>query len=166
MEKHRVRPAVPVSFQQVADGDAVRSQVSRILSSPEFQRSERLRRFLGYVVEEILAGRGGELKEYTIALAVFDRPNSYDPDVDSIVRVEARKLRFRLDQYYETVGCTAPVRIKLSKGSYVPLIEWCEVGAQFAICAAFKSRRSGPCVVREQTLMAQPVKPDSLAPAG
>ena len=129
MEKHKVRPAIPESFQQVADGDAVRSQVSKILSSPEFQRSERLSRFLGYVVEEILAGRGGELKEYTIALAVFDRPNSYDPDVDSIVRVEARKLRFRLDQYYETVGCTDPVRIKISKGSYVPTIEWREVGA-------------------------------------
>jgi hypothetical protein len=84
MEKHEVRPAIPVSFQQVADGDAVRSQVSRILSSPAFQRSERLRRFLAYVVEETLAGRGDKLKEYTIALAVFDRP-SFDPDVDSIV---------------------------------------------------------------------------------
>src|SRR5215831_10141391 len=109
MEQHTVGPSNPVSFQQVADGDAVRSEVSRILSSPEFQRSERLRRFLAYVVEETLAGRGDKLKEYAIALAVFDRP-SYDPDVDSIVRVEARKLRFRLDLYYETVGCTDLVR--------------------------------------------------------
>ena len=87
MEKHKVRPAIPESFQQVADGDAVRSQVSKILSSPGFQRSERLRRFLAYVVEETLAGRGDKLKEYTIAPAVLDRP-SHDPDVDSIIRVE------------------------------------------------------------------------------
>src|SRR5215471_5708719 len=128
MEKHKVRPAIPVFFRQVADGDAVRSEVSRILSSPEFQRSERLSRFLAYVVEETLAGRGDKLKEYTIALAVFDRP-SYDPDVDSIVRVEARKLRFRLEQYYEAAGCTDAVRIKILKGSYFPTIELREVGA-------------------------------------
>src|SRR5215472_7642722 len=127
MEKHKVRPAIPVFFQQVADGDAVRSEVSRILSSPEFQRSERLRCFLAYVVEETLAGRGDRLKEYTIALAVFDRP-SYDPDVDSIVRVQARKLRCRLDEYYETAGCTDAVRIKMLKGSYLPTIELREVG--------------------------------------
>src|SRR5215467_13399578 len=128
MEQHTVGPSIPVSLQQVADGDAVRSEVSRILSSPEFQRSERLRRFLAYVVEETLAGRGDKLKEYTIALAVFDRP-SYDPDVDSIVRVEAKKLRFRLDQYYETAGCADAVRIKIVKGSYFPTIELREVGA-------------------------------------
>jgi len=58
MEKHKVRPAIPVSFQQVADGDAVRSQVSRILSSPEFQRSERLRRFLAYVLKRLLRAVG------------------------------------------------------------------------------------------------------------
>jgi Tol biopolymer transport system component len=124
-----VVPSMPVPFQQAAYGDAVRSEVSRILSSPDFRRSERLRRFLTYVVEETLVGRGDELKEYAIALAVFDRPDSYDPDVDSIVRVEARKLRFRLDQYYETVGFTAAVRIKISKGSYFPTIELREVPA-------------------------------------
>ena len=63
-----------------------------------WSRSERLCGFLRYIVEETIAGRGPALKEYGIAIQVYRRPESYDPQVDSIVRVEASKLRKR--QHY------------------------------------------------------------------
>ncbi|MBI1788193.1 MAG: PD40 domain-containing protein, partial [Acidobacteria bacterium] len=100
--------------------DGVRSQLEKILASPRFVHSERLKRFLRYVVEEGLAGRGENLKEYTLALAVFDKDESHDTSQDPIVRVEARRLRARLKEYYETDGRKDPLRIELPKGSYAP----------------------------------------------
>jgi hypothetical protein len=84
--------------------DAIRAQLERILASPRFAHSERLKRFLRFSVEEALAGRAQSLKEYTLALEVFDKAASHDPGVDPIVRVEARRLRARLKEYYETEG--------------------------------------------------------------
>ncbi|HYO80363.1 MAG TPA: hypothetical protein VES20_03110 [Bryobacteraceae bacterium] len=75
-------------------------------------------RFLRFIVEREIAGRGSELKEYTIGLEVFDRPKDYDPRVDPIVRVEARRLRSKLQTWYECSN--SPIRIELPKGSYVP----------------------------------------------
>ena len=63
-------------------------------------QSERIQQFLRYIVEEALAGRGDALKEYTIALDVFDRDESFDPQTNSIVRVEASRLRGKLREYY------------------------------------------------------------------
>jgi len=77
-------------------GDSIRVQVEKILASPRFAHSERLKRFLRFTVDEALAGRGENLKEYVIALAVFDKDASHDPGADPIVRVEARRLRTRL----------------------------------------------------------------------
>jgi serine/threonine-protein kinase len=76
-------------------------------------------RFLRFVVERVLTGRAGELKEYAIGVEVFDRRPDYDPRVDPVVRVEARRLRSKLETYYEQ----APdeLRIQLPKGSYVPV---------------------------------------------
>ena len=108
--------------RQAHHDEAVRNQLGRILASPEFLKSERLRRFLTYIVEEKLVGRANDLKEYTLAVTVFDRPDSYDPDIDSIVRVEARKLRLRLDQYYQNSGRDDPIRISVPRGSYAPII--------------------------------------------
>ena len=63
-----------------------------------------MRRFLQLVVCEALGGRAGDLKEYPIGVAVFDRPASFDPSIDPIVRVEARRLRAKLDNYYQGEG--------------------------------------------------------------
>jgi TolB-like protein len=79
-------------------------------------------RFLRFAVEESLAGRAGGLKEYSIGIEVFDRRVSYDPRVDPIVRVEARRLRAKLQTYYEQEGRREPVRIDFPKGSYVPRV--------------------------------------------
>jgi adenylate cyclase len=100
--------------------EAVRAQLERILDSAEFRASDKQRKFLSFVVDETLAGRASQLKGYTIAVAVYGRSETFDPQVDPIVRVEAGRLRRALERYYLTAGKNEPVRIKIPKGSYVP----------------------------------------------
>src|SRR5580658_87032 len=102
----------------------IRSQLELVLRSRAFLQSHRIRRFLQFVVEESLLGQPHRLKEYLIGLEVFDRREAFDPRVDSIVRVEARRLRYKLDEYYRTEGREDSVRIVLRKGSYVPIFEY------------------------------------------
>ena len=103
--------------------DAVRGQLQRILDSPAFEASERRKRFLRYVVEELLAGRADRLKGYAIATDVFGRDESFDPQTDPVVRLEARRLRRALEHYYLTAGRDDPIRIEIPKGGYVPICE-------------------------------------------
>ncbi len=100
--------------------DAIQAQVDKILSGPDFVNSERLMRFLRFVVSEALGGRAERLKEYAIALAVFDRDESFDPRTSPIVRVEAGRLRRMLKQYYLTIGRDDPIQIDIPNGGYVP----------------------------------------------
>jgi len=114
--------SVVLSLSRDSDS-AIREELERVLCSRTFVNSHRIRRFLQFVVEEYLAGRQHRLKEYPIGLEVFGRPESFDPRVDSIVRVEARRLRAKLDEYYAGDGADSALCIQLRKGSYVPLIE-------------------------------------------
>ena len=75
-----------------------------------------------FTVEASLNGETDRIKEYLIGREVFDRDDRYDPRLDPIVRVEARRLRARLEEYYGGPGCEDPLRIELPKGSYVPAI--------------------------------------------
>ena len=75
------------------------AQLDTILESNDFSASNRFRDFLRFVVEETLAGRENELKAYTIATCVFGRDKSFDPLLDPVVRVEAAKLRNKLENY-------------------------------------------------------------------
>lgn len=109
--------------------DAIRAQLERIAASPQFAASARLVRFLRFVVERSLAGEGARLKEYVIGTEVFDRGDEYDPRVDSIVRVEAGRLRTKLEEYYRNGGRDDVVRIGLLRGSYVPQFEEQQAGA-------------------------------------
>jgi tetratricopeptide (TPR) repeat protein len=102
----------------------IRAELDLILRSRTFIQSHRIRRFLQFVVEESLLGQPHRLKEYLIGLEVFDRREAFDPRVDSIVRVEARRLRYKLEEYYRAEGREDSVRIVLHKGSYVPLFEY------------------------------------------
>ncbi|MFQ5659279.1 MAG: tetratricopeptide repeat protein [Gammaproteobacteria bacterium] len=102
---------------------AVREQLSRILSSAMFAQSDRQSRFLKYIVEETLAGRGNRLNGYLVGIEVFDRDESFDPAVDSIVRVEAGRLRSKLLEFYSDPGRDDPVVIDLPKGGYVVQIQ-------------------------------------------
>jgi len=98
----------------------IREEMSRILHSADFDASERNRRFLEYVVEETLAGRGGRIKAYTIATTVFGRDAGFDAATDPIVRIEARRLRRSLERFYLKEGRGDRLRISIPKGSYVP----------------------------------------------
>lgn len=101
--------------------EAVRAQLERVLASPDFANTERGSRFLRFLVEETLADRGEQLKEYTLALRVFDRGESFDPTTNPAVRVEASRLRRRLEHYYLTQGRDDPILIELRRGSYIPV---------------------------------------------
>ena len=93
--------------------EAVRMEVARIGASAEFKNTPRLREFLQFITDEALAGREEQIKEYSIGVSVYRRDASYDPRLDSTVRVEASKLRSRLGLYYERSGEDDPVRVVL-----------------------------------------------------
>lgn len=97
-----------------------RAQLARILSSPDFDATDREHRFLSYVVEEALSGRGSRIKAYSIAIEVFGRDASFDPQADPIVRVQAGHLRRALERYYLTAGQADPILISIPKGGYIP----------------------------------------------
>jgi len=104
----------------------VRRELQRILESETFGRRTRRSAFLQYVVEEALAGRAEQLKGVSIAMAVFDRDETFDQQTDPVVRLEARRLRHDLDRYYVSEGRNDPIRISMPKGGYVPRFEWQE----------------------------------------
>ena len=107
----------------------LQSELRRILGSTAFRNSVRHRRFLEYLVIHAARGDGARLKEITLGIEVFDRrPSTYDPQRDTIVRVEARRLRARLARYYDEEGRRSLIEIELPVGSYVPLIRRREVG--------------------------------------
>lgn len=101
----------------------IRRQLARIEQSKEFQSSDTLRLFLDHVVEETLAGRADELKAYTIAVRALGRDPSFDPQADTIVRVQAGRLRRALRYYYLAEGATDPVHIEIPIGAYVPVFQ-------------------------------------------
>ena len=100
--------------------EEVRAQVERILASRIFSRSGRLNRFLRFAVEQALSGCADHLKEQLIGVEVFDRKPDYDPRIDPIVRVEARRLRSKLKAYYASPGRADFLVLAFPKGSYVP----------------------------------------------
>ena len=116
--------AIPIKSFSQSDQKVVREGLDRVLKSAPFAQSRRRQRFLEYIVNEALAGRGERIKGYNIAREVFDRPEEFDPNTDPIVRMEAARLRDRLREYYEGHGRNDPVRIELPKGTYTPQIEF------------------------------------------
>lgn len=103
---------------------AVSDQLARIVNSRRFISSTRLCRFLAHIVNRTIHGNLDSLKEFSIAVEVFDRTSEYDPNIDAIVRVEARRLRAKLKEYYEGPGRNDPVLIALRPGSYIPIFRW------------------------------------------
>lgn len=106
--------------------DEIRAELARIFESTAFKATLRRRKMLRFLIEEMLAGRGDQLKGYTIGVKVFDRGKSFDPQADPVVRLEARRLRSDLDSYYVSGGRGNPLRISIPKGQYIPHICWSE----------------------------------------
>jgi TolB-like protein len=118
----------------------VTAQLDRILASKGFSNAGRLSRMLRHVVEKTLAG--DPLKEYSVGVDVFDRDEKYDPRLDSIVRVEAGRLRSRLDEYYSGDGASDGVRILLPRGGYTAQFERQGVLAAPRVATGESARRS------------------------
>jgi adenylate cyclase len=126
-------PAAEMSANTAVDvvpPTAVSEQLARIVNSPRFMSSARLCRFLTHIVNRTIRGDLHSLKEFSIAMEVFDRTSQYDPSIDAIVRVEARRLRSKLKEYYEGPGRNDPVLIGLRPGSYVPVFRWLDPQVQ------------------------------------
>jgi hypothetical protein len=100
--------------------EAERCELQAVLSSPLFSRSPTLTHLLTYLCEKTFAGETDQIKEYSVALDVFDRRDSFDQDTDSIVRVQANRLRKRLAEYYAHDGVNHPIQITIPVGQYVP----------------------------------------------
>jgi TolB-like protein/Flp pilus assembly protein TadD len=98
--------------------EEIRAQLARVLASRIFAGAQRSQRFLSYVVEKSFDSGSDALKEYTIAVEVFERDASYDPSIDATVRVEAGRLRSRLHEYYAEDGKHDPLIIDVPKGGY------------------------------------------------
>jgi len=104
----------------ISDND-IALQIDRILASRWFARSERLCRFVRFAANHALGHGADRLKEYLVGVEVFDRGPAYDPRIDPIVRVEARRLRGKLKAYYASTGRDDQLRIEFPKGSYSPI---------------------------------------------
>src|SRR5690242_9701740 len=103
------------------DRDRARRELDAIIASQIFDRAPNLATLLRYVCGKYLEGKADEIKEYNIAVEAFGRPPDFDKRRDSIVRVEAHRLRKRLLQYYEAEeGRTHEVRLDIPPGQYVP----------------------------------------------
>lgn len=124
------------------DEPEVRAELSRILQSTLFMQSDRLGRFLRFAVESVLAGKGDSLKEYVIGTEVYDRKPPYHPSQDSIVRTEARRLRAKLKEYYESEGKEDPVFVYFRPGTYIPVFRRNEAAGSLS------NRHSGDLLIK------------------
>lgn len=100
--------------------EAILTALDRLLAWPEISRSPQLGKFLAYIVQRTLEGDEQAIKAYSIAVDVFGRPADFDPQADPIVRVQARRLRALLDDYYRNAGVGEVIQIHLPVGRYVP----------------------------------------------
>lgn len=101
----------------------IRDALARVLTSRTFEASRSLSRFLRFVVEETLEGRADQLKEFVVAVKVYGRKDDFNPKDHSLIRVEASRLRTRLETYYSTEGREDSILIRVPKGGYVPVFE-------------------------------------------
>jgi adenylate cyclase len=112
-----------VSEYNPADIEVITTHVDKLAASPVFAQTDRLVRFLRYIVEEVLEDRGEQVNQYALAMELYNRDESFDPATDSIVRVDAGRLRTKLREYYDVHGRNDQVRFALPKGQYAPRIQ-------------------------------------------
>src|SRR5262245_37655744 len=97
------------------------AQLDRILHGRALHGSDNLKAFLRFIVDKSIENQESQLKEYVIATEVFGRGSDFDSRVDSVVRVQAGRLRTKLHEYYETEGKDDSLIIVLPKGQYTPV---------------------------------------------
>jgi hypothetical protein len=102
------------------------AQLNKILQARSLQGSESLKAFLRFVVDRAVEDQESQLKEYVIATEVFGRGSEFDSRIDSVVRVQAGRLRTKLHEYYNAEGKDDPIVIDLPKGQYLPVFSHSE----------------------------------------
>ena len=112
-----------VQTPESIDLESQRAELQAVLGSKEFTRAPTLANLLSYLCERLFAGEANQIKEYSVGVEVFKRGASFDQDSDSIVRVEANRLRKRLADYYAGEGATHRLQIAIPVGQYVPRFE-------------------------------------------
>jgi TolB-like protein len=112
-----------------SEPDAIKRQLQRVLDSSYFRTSKQLSCFLRFVVEESLCGRSHKLSQYAIAINL-GRDESFDPNTDPVIRIEARRLRQTLALYYQQEGQRDSIRIEIPTGRYVPVFRQNSVGEE------------------------------------
>src|SRR5215471_2623638 len=100
-----------------------KAELEAVLASSLFVRTPSLANLLSYLCRKYFQGDADLLKEYTIAVEAFGRAADFDKKEDSIVRVEIRRLREKLRQYYETEGADHSIRLTIPVGHYVPVFQ-------------------------------------------
>ena len=109
-------------MQAIGKSD-IQQALDKVLASDAFRLAGKLSRFLRFTVESTARGEADRIKEYVVGVEVFDRDSDYDPRLDPVVRVEARRLRAKLHEYYAGEGATDAIRIEFPKGGYVPVFQ-------------------------------------------
>lgn len=127
----------PEAFQ------AERAELQAVLHSEAFQRAPTLGLVLAYICEKYFEGSAEQIKEYNIAVEALGRPPDFDQKRDSIVRVEAHRLRKRLREYYESEGRDHAIQIELPLGAYVPLFHRLDAPSPPEAALAGEPREAG-----------------------
>ena len=145
----------------------VREQLHKIVASRTFRQSKRLVRFLSFIVERALLGQGDQINEYLIGVEVYERPASFDPHIDTIVRTEARRLRSKLHDYYDDEGRDDLILVDVPKGAYAPRflkrtagISDSQVGqliSRYRVLRKIREGGMGEIYLAEDTVLGRPV---------
>ena len=141
------------------NSDLVIKQLDRICDSRAFRRSNRLKRFLSFAVKETIEGHSNELKEFTVGVEVFDRDLSFDPRSDPIVRVQARRLRALLEQYYAEEAGFDEIIVEVPKGAYSAVFR-----SPKPLSAKFSKKARPSLLVNKNTVAV--LRFEDLSPAG
>ncbi len=139
----------------------IMAELERILADPEFRSTERNKKFLRYVTEQMLQGREGKVKAYSIAIDVFGRPANFDPAIDPIVRIEATRLRASLTQYYELHGRDGGLRIDRPRGRYIPAVSRTPAGDRAASSVSLPSGQPAQASGMDRGFQSSPPKPSA-----
>ncbi|MFN8255905.1 MAG: hypothetical protein U0W24_09475 [Bacteroidales bacterium] len=112
-----------MNFAETIDEELVKEQLEKIITSPPFKKSPILSNFLNYVVSKTLNGKSNELKEFVIATEVLKKDYEFNPQLTSLVRIHAKRLRDALENYYLNRNSDDKVIITIPKGRYFPHFE-------------------------------------------
>lgn len=133
----------------------IRAALAAVLESPRFVRSQRSRALLAYLAEAAQSGRGETVKAYSIGVDVFGKGTGFDAEKDTLVRVQAGRLRDMLDHYYAAEGRDAAVVFSLPRGGYALRIEARGPAVAVPVAAAATDAASATSPARGRRLLSR-----------